>query len=79
MLRKDSFRRGRFRLVVHFLERFQPLLGLGLGVAVVDEEHGHEAQCDEQRGIREQDAVVILRMSVPAAMGVTTCAAMEAV
>lgn len=42
--------------VVHFLERFQPLLGLGLGVAVVDEEHGHEAQCDEQRGIREQDA-----------------------
>ena len=46
--------------VVHFLERFQPLLGLGLGVAVVDEEHGHEAQCDEQRGIREQDAVVDL-------------------
>lgn len=64
--------------VVHFLERFQPLLGLGLGVAVVDEEHGHEAQCDEQRGIREQDES-ILRMSVPATMGVTTCAAMEAV
>ena len=27
---------------------------------MVDEEHGHEAQCDEQRGIREQDAVVDL-------------------
>ena len=60
--------------VVHFLERFQPLLGLGLGVAVVDEEHGHKTQRNEQRSIREQDAVVDL-----STMGVTTCAAMEAV
>ena len=46
--------------VVHFLERFQPLLGLGLGIAVVDEKHRHKTQRNEQRSIREQDTVVDL-------------------
>ena len=46
--------------VVHFLERLQPLLGLGLGIAVVDEKHRHKTQRNEQRSIREQDTVVDL-------------------
>ena len=34
--------------VVHFLERLQPLLGLGLGIAVVDEKHRHKTQRNER-------------------------------
>ena len=65
--------------VVHFLERLQPLLGLGLGIAVVDEKHRHKTQRNEQRSIREQDTVVDLSHERTGTMGVTTCAAMEAV
>lgn len=65
--------------VVHILECVQPLFGFGFDVAVADEEHGDEAQGDEQRGVGEQRAESIFRISVPATTGVTTCAAMEAV
>ena len=46
--------------VVHILECVQPLFGFGFDVAVADEEHGDEAQGDEQRGVGEQHAVVDL-------------------
>ena len=64
--------------IVHILECIQPLFGFGFDVAVADEEHGDEAQGDEQRGVGEQHES-IFRISVPAMTGVTTCAAMEAV